>query len=83
MVMFLLTLSSLVTVLLLTICTCTYLREMRPTIFANPLTEQNPVDKHDGLKGVLWKLSRIGERLSPYVGGSCALMAFHILFLKK
>lgn len=36
--------SSLMTVLLLTICTTTYIRELRPTIFDNPpvLDPNNP-----------------------------------------
>ncbi|EEC48356.1 predicted protein [Phaeodactylum tricornutum CCAP 1055/1] len=65
--------SSLVTVLLLLICTCTYLRELRPGIFDAA---------REGFWGFLWKLSRVGERLSPYVGAGCALMAVHILFFK-
>ena len=145
--------SSLLTVLLLMICTCTYLREMRPTIFdpnvepqvlrvlpefepmmphTPPLnnhckaaflhstltafflvffllntktyffswtpklclaipkfTQANgqppgpiPHNKRDGFSGFFWKLSRIGERLSPYVSASCLLMGLHVLFFK-
>jgi len=32
--------------------------------------------------GFLWKLSRIGERLSPYIGAACAVQAVSILFFK-
>jgi hypothetical protein len=38
--------------------------------------------KRTGVTGFFWKLSRIGERLSPYVGLSCAVMAIHLLFVK-
>ena len=38
--------------------------------------------KRTGVTGFFWKMSRIGERLSPYVGASCAIMAIHLLFLK-
>ena len=38
--------------------------------------------KRQGVVGFLWKLSRIGERLSPYVGAGCAIMALHVLFFK-
>jgi Protein of unknown function (DUF1242) len=126
--------SSLVTALLLSICTTTYLRELRPTIFDGsvidaaaaaaaaaaaphqvrpvlPLLASSyfvPVEKmltvsqsrfssrcsslqdmttnrhkkREGLLGFLWKLSRIGERVSPYVGAACALQAINILFFK-
>lgn len=30
--------------------------------------------------GIFWKLARIGERKSPYVGVACVLMAASILF---
>mmetsp|Transcript_15611 Transcript_15611/g.28217 ORF Transcript_15611/g.28217 Transcript_15611/m.28217 type:complete len:89 (+) Transcript_15611:63-329(+) len=81
--------SSLITVLLLLICTCTYLRELRPAIFDPAMTpeqqqqqQRKPHEGRHGIAGFCWKLSRIGERLSPYIGASCALMAIHILFLK-
>ena len=112
--------SSLLTVLLLLICTCAYLRDLRPTIFdgGQVRTEKKPLQtpsclewseniqswttsiflsaplwkqtlqpgetrlKRTGVTGFLWKMSRIGERLSPYVGASCAIMAIHILFFK-
>ena len=124
--------SSLLTVILLLICTCAYLRDMRPTIFdggqvsclracfalllwkdgssaegsklkyaimlkflrklyAHIFTHRYAIVqipktgerlKRSGVTGFLWKMSRIGERLSPYVGVSCAIMAIHILFFK-
>mmetsp|Transcript_1737 Transcript_1737/g.2971 ORF Transcript_1737/g.2971 Transcript_1737/m.2971 type:complete len:82 (+) Transcript_1737:127-372(+) len=71
---------SLLTVLLLLICTCAYVREMRPAIFDNA-EEPDPGRplKRSGMRGFLWKLSRIGERLSPFVGASCACMAIYTL----
>mmetsp|Transcript_17549 Transcript_17549/g.23206 ORF Transcript_17549/g.23206 Transcript_17549/m.23206 type:complete len:84 (-) Transcript_17549:426-677(-) len=76
--------SSLLTVLLLLICTCAYVRDMRPTIFDGGEVQEpgKPLMKRPGISGILWKLSRIGERLSPYVGASCAIMALHLLFFK-
>mmetsp|Transcript_5318 Transcript_5318/g.7306 ORF Transcript_5318/g.7306 Transcript_5318/m.7306 type:complete len:84 (+) Transcript_5318:51-302(+) len=76
--------SSLLTVLLLLICTCAYIRDMRPAIFDGGAVQEpgKRVMKRPGIPGVLWKLSRIGERLSPYVGASCAIMAVHLLFFK-
>jgi len=51
------------------------------------LTKSSPVvdghaQKHDGFRGIAWKAARVGERLSPYVGAACVIMAFHILFIK-
>ncbi|KAL7431605.1 hypothetical protein ACHAXH_003690 [Discostella pseudostelligera] len=76
--------SSLLTVLLLMICTCAYLRDMRPTIFDGGQTLQPGETrlKRTGVTGFCWKLSRIGERLSPYVGVCCVIMAIHLLFFK-
>ena len=82
--------SSLVTVLLLLICTCTYLRELRPTIFepSSPPSDSNNNEhqmqqplkkKREGFVGFFWKMSRIGERLSPYVSAACILMTVHVL----
>jgi len=79
--------SSLITVLLLIICTCAYLRDIRPQIFDGGIVppqpgEQRRVEKRVGFLGLAWKFSRIGERLSPYVGASCVLMAIHIVFIQ-
>ncbi len=80
--------SALVVVILLFICLTTHLRNMRPTIFDDPMVaderQQGQLSKptHSGLKGLCWKASRIGERLSPYVGSLCVLMAFHLIFIK-
>mmetsp|Transcript_62941 Transcript_62941/g.185903 ORF Transcript_62941/g.185903 Transcript_62941/m.185903 type:complete len:82 (+) Transcript_62941:196-441(+) len=74
--------SSLITVILLLICTCAYLREMRPAIFDDAEPDPARPLKRTGVRGFLWKLSRIGERLSPYVGASCVCMAIYTLFVK-
>ncbi|XP_065211055.1 protein kish-A [Planococcus citri] len=62
---------SLLSVLLLLICTCAYVRSIVPSIL-----DRNKV----GLLGTFWKLARIGERKSPYVAACCVIMAFSILF---
>ncbi|XP_022919713.1 protein kish-A [Onthophagus taurus] len=63
---------SVVIILLLLICTCTYLRSLFPSI----------IDRNkNGWSGSFWKCARIGERMSPYVGMFCLTIAFYILFL--
>ena len=81
---------SLLTVILLFICATTFARSMYPTVFNSPppaqddntLGNQQTKVHHEGLRGLCWKASRIGERVSPYVAGACVAMAFHVLFLK-
>jgi hypothetical protein len=75
--------SSLVTVILLFIVTCTYLRGFRKTIFDNAPTPDGNINRHEGLVGLCWKASRIGERVSEYVSAACIIMAIHVLFIKK
>mmetsp|Transcript_43599 Transcript_43599/g.105727 ORF Transcript_43599/g.105727 Transcript_43599/m.105727 type:complete len:84 (+) Transcript_43599:201-452(+) len=75
--------SSVLMILLLMICTCTYLREMRPGLFDGGKPRDPNLPAHanrDGLAGFCWKLSRVGERLSPFVGASCFFMAIYQLF---
>ena len=55
----------IVIVILLLICTCAYVHSLYPALLDRNKT---------GLTGVLWKLARIGERVSPYVAGACVLM---------
>lgn len=75
--------TSLLTVILLMICTSAYLRAY--SLKRDPQTgrETSWVDgtKH-GFGGLPWKFARIGERLSPWVALSCVFMAMHILFVK-
>ncbi|EWM27090.1 transmembrane protein 167 precursor [Nannochloropsis gaditana] len=75
--------SSLITVVLLFIVTCTYLRGFRSTIFDNAPSADGAINRHEGLLGFCWKASRIGERKSEWVGLACVGMAVHVLFFKK
>ncbi|XP_014294603.1 protein kish-A isoform X2 [Halyomorpha halys] len=62
--------NSLLTVVLLLICTCAYLRSLFPSL----------LDKYKtGFLGIFWKCARIGERKSPYVSFCCVAMALSIL----
>jgi len=63
---------SLLTVVLLLICTCAYIRAIAPSVL-----DRNK----QGVLGLFWKCARIGERKSPYVAACCVFMAFSILFL--
>mmetsp|Transcript_26424 Transcript_26424/g.57941 ORF Transcript_26424/g.57941 Transcript_26424/m.57941 type:complete len:82 (+) Transcript_26424:382-627(+) len=74
--------SSLLTVVLLLICMATFVREIRPGIYDGGKTYERGFKGRSGGLGFLWKLSRIGERLSPYVSVCCAIMAVHVLFFK-
>ncbi|ORY82465.1 S-adenosylmethionine-dependent methyltransferase [Protomyces lactucae-debilis] len=59
-------LQSLLTALLLLICTCTYVRSYSAKF----------MDSHkSGPLGTFWKLARVGERLSPYVSLSLIAIA--------
>ncbi|KAJ3247239.1 hypothetical protein HDU78_004773 [Chytriomyces hyalinus] len=60
----------LLLILLLLICTCTYIRAQFPA-----LLDRN---KH-GFLGAFWKMARVGERLSPYVAAGCLAMAIKVL----
>ncbi|XP_008851515.1 protein kish-A isoform X1 [Nannospalax galili] len=64
---------SLLTVILLLICTCAYIRSLAPSLLDRNKT---------GLLGIFWKCARIGERKSPYVAVCCIVMAFSILFVQ-
>ncbi|KAJ7561221.1 hypothetical protein O6H91_03G019400 [Diphasiastrum complanatum] len=61
---------SFLTVVLLLICTCTYIK----------LQFQTVLSRKTGFRGFFWKAARIGERLSPWVGVSCLLMGLYIMF---
>ncbi|KAL4609498.1 protein kish-A [Arapaima gigas] len=62
---------SLLTVILLLICTCAYIRALAPSLLDKNKT---------GILGIFWKCARIGERKSPYVACCCIIMAVAILF---
>ncbi|KAH9281192.1 Protein kish-A [Echinococcus granulosus] len=61
---------SLLTVIILLICTCTYVRALMPGF----------LDRHKtGFTGTFWKCARIGERKSPYVAICCLSLALLVL----
>ena len=64
---------SLLTVILLLICTCVYVQSL-----ASSLLDRNKA----GLLGIFWKGARTGERKSPYVALCRIAMAFSILFIQ-
>ncbi|ATY66669.1 S-adenosylmethionine-dependent methyltransferase, putative [Cordyceps militaris CM01] len=62
---------SLLLVILLLICTSTYVHHFTPGIL-----DRNK----NGVTGVFWKCARIGERLSPYISICCVVMAVSLFF---
>ncbi|ODV76322.1 Ksh1p [Cyberlindnera jadinii NRRL Y-1542] len=58
--------TSLLQVILLLICSCTYIHLNWPS-----LLDRN----HHGVLGVFWKFARVGERASPYVSLALVFMA--------
>ncbi|KAI5123024.1 hypothetical protein M0805_007645 [Coniferiporia weirii] len=62
---------SLLFVILLLICSCTYVRSVMPAL----------IDRNkQGFLGVFWMFSRIGERLSPYMALACVAMAVSLIY---
>ncbi|KAI5837604.1 hypothetical protein DFP73DRAFT_567717 [Morchella snyderi] len=59
---------ALLLVILLLVCTCTYVRATVPGMV------DSRKDKNIFF-GMFWKFARIGERLSPYVSLCCIIMA--------
>ncbi|GAV87819.1 DUF1242 domain-containing protein, partial [Cephalotus follicularis] len=57
-------------VVLLGICTCTYLKMQFPAI----------LEQRTGFRGFFWKAARIGERLSPWMAVGCFTMGVSIIF---
>ncbi|KAH6656230.1 hypothetical protein BKA67DRAFT_492890, partial [Truncatella angustata] len=57
---------SLLLVVLLIICTSTYVHAIFPTFMNN---------RKDGIINPFWKAARVGERLSPYISLCCVAMA--------
>ncbi|KAI8351343.1 hypothetical protein B0O80DRAFT_428003 [Mortierella sp. GBAus27b] len=60
---------SLLLVILLVICTCTYVQAQTHILDRNKT----------GVLGIFWKAARIGERLSPYVSLACLFMGISLL----
>ncbi|WBW71485.1 Golgi kish family protein Ksh1 [Schizosaccharomyces osmophilus] len=61
---------SLLSVLLLTVCTCTYIHRQFPALFDK---------RKEGVTTVFWKCARIGERASPYISLFCVFMALRLM----
>ncbi|CAL5214985.1 unnamed protein product [Lathyrus oleraceus] len=61
---------SFLTVVLLVISTCTFLKMQFPSI----------LQQKTGFRGFFWKAARIGERLSPWVATGFISMGVSILF---
>ncbi|KAG2176723.1 hypothetical protein INT44_007387 [Umbelopsis vinacea] len=61
---------SLLLVVLLLICTCSYIRAQAPSLMDRNKT---------GFLGFFWKAARIGERLSPYVSLACIIMGVRMM----
>ncbi len=88
---------SLLVVILLFICCMSYIKRRFPQAFdSQELINYNKTNNNNmsgtrdpnaptrsGLYSICWKMSRIGDRLSPYVGAACVVMAIHLLFIKK
>ena len=56
---------SLLVVILLAICTCTYIRGITAILDR----------RKTGFLGTFWKFARIGERKSPWIAAACVVMA--------
>ena len=62
---------SFLTIVLLGVCTATYVKLAYPGL----------VDAHrTGIRGLVWKAARVGERLSPWVCVACWAMGLYGLF---
>lgn len=64
---------SLLIVVLLFICTCAFVRQLRPSLI-------DP--KAEGFAGIFRRAAVIGDRLSPVVAFACISMAFATLFYR-
>ncbi|CAN8103636.1 unnamed protein product [Discula destructiva] len=62
---------ALLLVILLLICTSTYVHALIPA--------QMDKRKDKMWVSVFWKFARVGERLSPYVSLCCVAMAVHLM----
>ncbi|XP_011621812.1 protein kish [Amborella trichopoda] len=61
---------SFLSLILLFICTCTYVKMIFPAL----------LDRKIGFRGFFWKAARIGERLCPWVSAACFIMGIAIIF---
>lgn len=62
-------------VMVLFICTCSYLRAWSPTMINTEYTH--------GFKGTVKNAAIIGDRCSPIVSGACIVLAVANLFLRE
>ncbi|KAL7672298.1 hypothetical protein ACOME3_007187 [Neoechinorhynchus agilis] len=62
---------SLMIVMSLLVCTCTYIKAIFPSVLTN---------KGSAFITTLWKFARIGERKSPYMALTCIALAFAVLY---
>ncbi|XP_047068312.1 protein kish-like [Lolium rigidum] len=62
--------NSFLVVVLLVICTCTYVKMQFPAM----------LNDRTGFRGFFWKAARIGERLSPWVAFGCFAMGISTIF---
>ncbi|KAI3379644.1 hypothetical protein SNEBB_009965 [Seison nebaliae] len=56
---------SLITVIILMICTCAYVKNLFPTL----------VPRTTGLRGLFWKFARVGERKSLWISGILIILS--------
>ncbi|KAK6922390.1 Protein kish, partial [Dillenia turbinata] len=83
---------SFLTVVLLGICACTYLRMQSPAILEQRTGYRGEYGDQFhmrllffsadfiGFRGFFWKAARIGERLSPWVALGCFIMGLSVSF---
>ncbi|EPY31087.1 protein kish-A [Strigomonas culicis] len=64
---------TVVYILVLLICSATYIRQYRPTLFHR--------DSQELYKKCLYKCSVVGDRLSLWVAAVCVILAFRVLFV--
>ncbi|CAD8144690.1 unnamed protein product [Paramecium octaurelia] len=65
--------STMIVILLLVICTSTYVRQMKPDL----------INSHrHGFRGFFRRSAVIGDRLSPLVSGLCFIMGAYVLLLR-
>ncbi|EKE38599.1 hypothetical protein EHI8A_022820 [Entamoeba histolytica HM-1:IMSS-B] len=67
----------MIVVILLFICTCTYLR-------LNIGFVRSFMDgKKEGVPGLMWKAARLGERASAWISLSCIILGISVLIWKQ
>ncbi|RXH95774.1 hypothetical protein DVH24_008274 [Malus domestica] len=74
--------NSFLTVVLLVICTCTFVKMQFPAVLElkSGSVVSLPMASLILFRGFFWKAARIGERLSPWVAAGCFTMGISIIF---